>query len=420
MKYFKKAELAQIYHVSEKSVRNWIEATNQGKLHLELYELDGRRYIANTINNTQIIKGLVERGRKYKNTRAYKIIEPRPDFYRRYNETQVLDIITSLSKRHEFPFQYCHVGKGGAECTKYYHRLWRDEIPNCLTFSSAALVENAHYLRSVLGLNAAINVIEIGGRNGLVIRDFLGLLQEQNALRKYIDIDVSEEMLELASHNLPKWLGTDIQVNTYVRDVRHDYLGDILAQEKFIYEDEGVVKNLLLFLGGTIYNLPSPTHALLNIKESMGENDLFVLTDTNDTEERRRYFDFNAEFDERILPFKEKFLLDTLNIDVSCYEVEQFYNEAERARIIQARLKIDLSLDFKLRGRRWRVDFRKGEVIVLWYAWHSTLPEWVAQLNRAGFEVLRTTTSPDNQFIFTVCQVKKSPHVVMRQNSLLP
>jgi len=42
MLYFKKSELAETYHISEKTVTNWIRETKAGKLHLELHEANGR------------------------------------------------------------------------------------------------------------------------------------------------------------------------------------------------------------------------------------------------------------------------------------------------------------------------------------------------------------------------------------------
>ena len=70
LKYFKNTELAKIYNVSEKSVRNWIQAARSGKLDLQLYEHNGRLAIANITKNTETIKKLAENGKKYKNSRG--------------------------------------------------------------------------------------------------------------------------------------------------------------------------------------------------------------------------------------------------------------------------------------------------------------------------------------------------------------
>lgn len=72
MKYFRNTELAKIYKVSEKSVRNWIEAAQSGKIELQLFEHNGKYFIANTSKNTTIIEKLVEKGKKFRNTRGHK------------------------------------------------------------------------------------------------------------------------------------------------------------------------------------------------------------------------------------------------------------------------------------------------------------------------------------------------------------
>ena len=94
MKFFKNTELAKLYHVSEKSVRNWISATKEGKLDLELYTENDKSYIANTAENDIILKRLVDRGKKYKNSRGYRVITPNDEFYKTYSNKQVLDIIS--------------------------------------------------------------------------------------------------------------------------------------------------------------------------------------------------------------------------------------------------------------------------------------------------------------------------------------
>src|SRR5882672_7673688 len=106
MKYYKNTELATIYHVSEKSVRNWIESTQGGKLDLELHKENDRYYIANTTKNLDIIQDMVEERKKFTNGRAHKTVSPKPEFYKLYNEKQIIDIMTNIDTHREIPLQY--------------------------------------------------------------------------------------------------------------------------------------------------------------------------------------------------------------------------------------------------------------------------------------------------------------------------
>src|SRR5690348_13640231 len=88
VKFFKNTELAKIYRISEKSVRNWIEAARAGRLALDLVEDKNRMYIANTSRNTVMIQQLVEKGKKYTNSRGRQTIKPTAKFYEIFDSKQ--------------------------------------------------------------------------------------------------------------------------------------------------------------------------------------------------------------------------------------------------------------------------------------------------------------------------------------------
>jgi len=133
MKYFKNTELAKLYNVSEKSVRNWISAAKQGKLDLELYEDEERQYIISSSHNKQLIQTLVERGQKYKNSRGHKVITPGENFYRLYSPKAVYDIVSSLDIYREIPVQYSYFDGGAQIWDAYVTKMAADPAPNILS-----------------------------------------------------------------------------------------------------------------------------------------------------------------------------------------------------------------------------------------------------------------------------------------------
>src|SRR5882724_9098521 len=106
MLYFKNRELAETYHVSDRTIRNWIEETKQGKLKLTLHEQDGKVCIANTTKNLGVIEELVAARKKFRPHHTFKVITPKPAFYKLYNQGQIYDIVSSLEIHHEIPRQY--------------------------------------------------------------------------------------------------------------------------------------------------------------------------------------------------------------------------------------------------------------------------------------------------------------------------
>src|SRR5688572_442021 len=132
MKYFKNTELAKLYHVSEKSVRNWIESAETGKLDLQLFEKDDRKFIANISKNTLLIEKLVEKGKKFKNSRGFKNITPTEKFYKMFSDKQIFDIVANLTIHHEMPLRYTYVDGGASFWDTYAQRLSEEETPNLL------------------------------------------------------------------------------------------------------------------------------------------------------------------------------------------------------------------------------------------------------------------------------------------------
>lgn len=76
MKYFRNVDIANEFLVNESTVRKWIRDSTQGKLDLILTEEEGKLRIANTTRNREIIKGLTESRRKFRNSKAAEVSAP--------------------------------------------------------------------------------------------------------------------------------------------------------------------------------------------------------------------------------------------------------------------------------------------------------------------------------------------------------
>src|SRR5216683_1010164 len=103
MIYLKNVEIAEKYHISLGTVRNWISAAQKGKLAITLTTVSGRAHVANTAHNIMTIESLIEGRKKYRPNRSKSVLSPHPDFYRFFDQDQVYDIVTSLEVRREIP-----------------------------------------------------------------------------------------------------------------------------------------------------------------------------------------------------------------------------------------------------------------------------------------------------------------------------
>ncbi len=191
MKYFKHSELVNEYHVSLKTVHNWIDATKQGKLDLQLHTEKNKTYIANTPTNLVTIDALANKGKKYRNTLHHKVVTPKPEFYDLYTSRQILDIISNLNIHHEIPRQYNYMDGGADNWDSWLQRLEKEETSNILKGTIKLMNDNLTPLDQLIGNSNKINVIDVGVGNAAPVKELLGHLLEKDLLNRYIAIDIS-------------------------------------------------------------------------------------------------------------------------------------------------------------------------------------------------------------------------------------
>jgi uncharacterized SAM-dependent methyltransferase len=406
MLYFKNSDLAKKYVVSDRTVHNWIVEAEAGKLELVLHRVGGRTYVANTAANIRIIERLIEERRKYRNTRSVKEIAPRPEFYKLFTQAQIYDITTNLQLHHEIPREYNYFDDGAGNWDEYAKRLAAEDSPNTLNSTIGLLKKNQAYIDDLIGRYKRVNVVDIGVGNALPVRDLLSHLLERGVLGRYIALDISREMLNIAERNIKEWFDGQVHYEGLELDINHELFSNMLA-ESYIGDDAEETVNLVLFLGGTLCNLRKPDGVLRVIHDSMGWKDILVHTDKLDTEASRRYFDFNSKPGKSTLAPNHRFIFDLLNIDESFYEVEMGFDEAKRNRYIRVRLKVSLIINFEFEEGRRRLELNKGQTILLWRHWEMT-PRGVADdFERNDFHMLHMSQTEDEEYILTISRVER-------------
>lgn len=407
MLYFKNPELAENYHVSLRTVLNWIEAAKQGKLELELYEQKGRFYIANTTKNVSTIENMVTERKKYRNTRGFKVISPKPAFYKLFTDQQLFDIVAGLETYHEIQRQYNYFDGGADYWDKYANRMATEQQPNLLTSTIKLFLMNQSYIDDLLSEYKRVNVVDVGVGNSLPVKGFIERLLAQGRLGRYIALDISPKMLEIAKRNVEDWFGGKVKFEGYQRDINYVRFADLLIGE-YVKDDAQHTVNLVLVLGGTLGNLRSPDSALKVIQSSMGRSDLFIQSLKLDTSTSRRFFDFNITPGVTTLSPNHRFIFDMLNIDSSFYDVEMGYDPRDKQRYIQVRLKIALSLVFDFAKGKRVVELNKGDTILLWRYWHQDAFATIRQLDRDGFHLLHASETEDQEYMLTISRVASS------------
>lgn len=405
MKYFRNTELANLYHVSEKTVRNWIEAAQSNKLDLQLFENNNKFFIANTPQNNASIKKLVEKGKKYKNRRGALTISPLPSFYTTYGTRQIVDIISNITIHRELPLQYNYVDGGAEYWDQYAKRLAREDVPNILTNTIDLLDSNLDALDRLVNGHKKINIIDLGPGNGLPVKRLLSHFLQQGRLNRYIGIDISQEILDITQAHIQQWFGNKITFEGYVRDFGSERFDDLFADD-YTGDDEDIPLNIVLLLSGTICNFRSPGQALLAINNSLSPNDLLVYTTKLDTPNTRRYFDLGLESRPNPRDYLFHFLIDKMNLPDDSYELDQTFDEVKMARSISLRPTIDLSIQFDLLKGTRVIHLNKNEPVLVWRYWHFGILDVIHQFDQGGFNLVQVTKSREQECMLLISQIK--------------
>lgn len=405
MLYFKKSELAETYHVSEKTVTNWIRGAKDGKLDLELHEEYGRAWIANTTRNIELIEQLVEGRKKFRNSRGIKAAVPKPEFYTLYTQQQIFGLTSSLDIYHEIPLDYAYFNGGADYWDEYAQRLAAEKMPNFLTSTVKQLRANQGYIDDLTSRYKRINVVDIGPGNGLPVKELLQHLLDQGKLGRYIALDISPSILKIAKRNIERWFGSKVLFESHEIDINYDRFANLL-DEGVLGDSAKDVVNIVLSLGGGFSNMRSPDDAFKTIRSSMNRQDLLIYNLKLDTKTSRQYFDLGIRTESTPLDAHKKMLVDLLNIDESLYDVEVGYDDQRRERYMYLRLKLALEITFSLEKGSRVIEFNKNDTILVWRYWHQSAQEVITQLTHNNFDVLQTSQTEDKDYLLTVSRVK--------------
>jgi len=405
MIYFKNSEITKTYHVALNTVLNWMKATQKGKLDLELVTKGERTYIANTAHNLQIIERLASERKKYRNGLSARTITPKPLFYDLYNEAQRLDLVTNLDVYGEVPLQYSYFYGGAQLWDMYVSRLSKDTAPNVLTRTIDLIDMNFAYIDYLTAGYERVNIVDVGVGNAMPVRNLLAHMLERGTLARYIAIDISQNMLDVARDNIQAWFDGQIKYEGHRLDITQERFGHILADE-YLGSEAGKSLNVVLLLGGTIANFRSAADAFKLIHASMGKRDILIHSQKLDIAKSRRFFDFNILPGATSLAPRHRLLLDMFNIDPALYEVEMGYDSVKHQRYIQIRLKLSISLSFAFDSGERVVEIEKGDTILLWRSWQQTAVEVLDQLQRNQFYPLQITQTTDKEYAVTFSMIE--------------
>lgn len=404
--YYSNANLADTYHVSVATVYNWVDAAKQGKLNLELVERNGRSYVRKSASNIATLERLSTERKKYRPRGVVKEVTPKPEFYDTYTEGQVYDMLTDLETYKEVDFGYSYFEDGAKNWDTYVQKLAEEDTSNSLIGTIELLDMCTSYLDKITENFDRVNIVDIGVGNALPVRQLLEHLIEQGKLGRYVALDISLKMLDIAKQNISKWFGDEVDFEGYELDINRERFGHLLAED---YLKSEKVMNIVLFLGGTPNNFRDPDNAFRVIHDSLRKHDVFIRTSKLDTKAARNFFDFSTDEKGIIaLDTLDRSLFELLNIDESLFEVERGFDPDLGQRYRRIRFISPVKLVFEFEVGKQVLEFDKGDRILLWRAWHMSPRDIFDQLDRNGFYPLHTSQTIDGQYMLAIARLNRA------------
>jgi uncharacterized SAM-dependent methyltransferase len=314
--------------------------------------------------------------------------------------------VNRLEKDHELPWEYTCFGEGADYWDKYLTQLYEAGSGNLLSNTGEVFKLNYSYIDALLKPYENVNIINVCVGNFLNAKEITSHLYNSGKLRRIIAVDISPKMLEISKKNVAAWFPY-IPLETYTRDINKIRLDDVLAKDSF-GEDAHKTINVILFTAGPIKNFKNTDRILEMFQASMAQDDILITTLKRDTVQARSFFDFNVADDDRLLSDHDGLLVRTLNIEESFYDLEQIYNSEEKARHIQIRLKVDLSIHFELQDFTKTIELRKDDVLLLMRVKHFSDEDLVRHFLKAGFKLPHISNSIDEQLVMLMARVRGS------------
>lgn len=415
MQYFKHSQLANQYHVSLKTVHNWIDAAKNDKVKLALHAAKSGTYVANTAENVQTLESLAEKGKKYRNTLHQKFIQPKQEFYDIYSRRQILDIINNIDIHREIPRQYNYLEGGAANWDNWLKRLSEEDTPNILNATIELFKDNFASIDQLIEEKTRVNIIDLGVGNAFPVRGLIKHLHEAKKLHRYIGLDISPAMIDVARKNIEQWFNGEVNFEGHVRDITYERFDDLLVDD-MLDSDSTKTINIVLLLGGTPVNFRSYNDVFKAIYGSMSANDLMIYADKLDTETSRRYFDFNTVVSGssikpgmRALSPNYKYILDLMNIDESLYDVEAGFDPIKYQRYVRIRFTTAVTLEFDIDGAQQTIRLEKGQTILMLRVWHLSALQYITEFEHTGFIVLHSTLTKNRQFFLSISGIEHKP-----------
>ncbi len=306
------------------------------------------------------------------------------------NKRQEAELVTAIQGRGEIPLKFAYLGDGA----KHWDRIAKERSQGEGINSAEAILlkRRVHDFLSTVSVERGINIVDIGCGNGMPVFPILEKLKEAKVPFTYVPMDISKEMLGLASKAIvSKFPGT--KRKPVQMDFELGQFSDVMYDLK-----QNGSSNLMLFLGSTLGNHSDLSRVLTNFRDSMTSKD-FLIVGVELTNLVKVHSIIPHYTNDYVMPLVT-YILDQLGVSKDHYQYEASWNEkqsqVEMRAIFRKPAKIEVA------GERFTIG--KSESILLARSIKFTEYTATKLFSDVGFRTELLTTAEDRGYLLTMLQ----------------
>jgi uncharacterized SAM-dependent methyltransferase len=317
------------------------------------------------------------------------IIWENPTIFFEHNK-QISEFVTALRGRSEIPLKFEYL-KDGA---KRWDRLIHSEDYSLGIIENDLIKDNSSGILEEIQ-NKNVNIIDLGCGTGEKAITFLENIKKIDC--KYVALDISKDMLELAESNIIKKV-PNLNSEYHLVDFEEGNFAHITEELR----EKNYPLNLILFLGNTLGNVSDKSRVLSNIRESMTLNDHLLigieLFDIKRIQDILKHYKGNKIWQDNIFTSLEYF---GLNQEDGRFEVNFNRNKNQ----VEARFVIKKDKEINCISRK--IKLKKDSKILLMISYKATPKDIQILLAETGFVIKRLFLNKDETYALILCKPAK-------------
>ena len=390
--FYNNTEAAKKFGVSDVTIIKYIQESLAGKNNLEVEMVKNKARLLKTDNNDLQLLKLAEQGKKYRANINCKRITLDDNFYSLFSVPEIIALINDLETKRETKIKYSYKGEGA----QIWDERYKSNISPVKKAANSLFNSCLDYFQQFFA-DKQINIVDVGAGNGRAVEFITQKLIESKSLSKYIAVDISESMSDLAIHNI-QTLHPDLELVNYELDMEAEKFDELLIKNKLSTDNTA---NLILLLGNTICNIDDRVQTLKNIRSGMKKDDLLVVTIGLDSMVNRQKLDY---VNDPIVYRLQTQPLRLLGIDIDLCKPSTKYDPVKAEKVKRLELDKDYDITFNLYGKDQTVRLYSGESIKIWKHSLLDIKNFIAELESTDLQCQTFKTDDEYTKALLVCK----------------